>query len=52
MNKYIMPIHFTVREKKIFLGMNWYKKTHWSSQNTSKKLYHEMVIDQLDNILH
>ena len=52
MNKYIMPIHFIVRKKKIFLGMNWYKAAHWSIQNPSKKLYHKMVIDQLDNILH
>lgn len=52
MNQYIMPIHFIVKKKKIFLGMNWYRNAHWSIQNPSKELYHKMVIGQLDNILH
>lgn len=49
MNRYIMPIHFVIGKKKIFLGMNWYRNAHYFTQSKAKKIYHEMIIEQLDD---
>jgi len=49
MNKYIMPIHFVIGKKKIFLGMNWYRNSHYFTQSKAKKIYHKMIIEQLDD---
>ena len=49
MQNYIMPIHFIIGKKKIFLGMNWYRNAHYFLQAKVKKIYHQEIINQIDN---
>lgn len=47
-----VPIYYTQtfktkKDKKFLVGLNWFRNAHYLINNTVKKHYHDLVIDQI-----
>jgi len=55
MKKIILPfIHFikrkTKKDKRILVGLNWYRNAHYIESNNVKHYYHQLVKEQLGDV--
>ena len=49
--KFELPIYWMqTKKKKVLLSLNWYRNSHFTTNNRCKKAYHEMVEDIVKDI--